>query len=162
MMHAEGTQPTLESVLTEEVRCTEGLLSCLGAERSALTARDMDALQNTIHEKVGLTRKLEQLELQREALITQLGFGTDSESIQRCFRSQPKSGVLMKLWQQVLSNIGACQTDNLTNGGILESGRQHVEQALCILRGQPASPTTYNPAGNNTAADLGQRELGKV
>jgi len=161
-MHAEGTQPTLESVLTEEVRCTECLLSCLGAERLALTARDMDALQNTTREKLDLTGRLEQLELQREALVTRLGFGTDTENLQRCFRSQPRSGLLMKLWQQVLQNTDACQTDNLTNGGILESGRQHVEQALCILRGQPGSPTTYNPAGNNTAADLGQRELGKV
>ena len=161
-MHAEGTQPTLESVLTEEVRCTECLLSCLGAERLALTARDMDALQNTTREKLDLTGRLEQLELQREALVTRLGFGTDTENLQRCYRSQPRYGLLMKLWQQVLKNTGACQTDNLTNGGILESGRQHVEQALCILRGQPGSPTTYNPAGNNTAADLGQRELGKV
>jgi flagella synthesis protein FlgN len=161
-MHAEGTQPTLESVLTEEVRCSEGLLSCLGAERSALTARDMDALQNTTREKLDHTRKLEQLEQQREALVTQLGFGTDVENLQRCFHSQPRSGILMKLWQQVLINIDACQTDNLTNGGILESGRQHVEQALCILRGQPDSSTLYDPAGNNTAADLGQRELGKV
>ena len=66
-MHAEGTQPTLESVLTEEVLCTECLLSCLGAERLALTARVMDALQNTTREKLDLTGRLEQLELQREA-----------------------------------------------------------------------------------------------
>lgn len=161
-MHAEGTQSNLESVLTEEVRCTEGLLTCLGAERSALTARDMDALQITTREKLDLAHKLEQLELQRETLITQLGFDTDPKSLQRCFSSQPGAAILNALWQQVLSNIDACQADNLTNGGILESGRQHVEQALCILRGQPGNPTTYNPAGNNTAADLGQRELGKV
>lgn len=161
-MHAEGTQPTLESVLTEEVRCTEGLLSCLGKERLALTARDIDALQHTTREKHALAQKLEQLEVQRQTLITQLGFDNDSESMLRCFNKQPQSATLIELWEKVLGNIGACQADNLTNGGILESGRQHVEQALCILRGQPGNPTTYSPAGNNTSADLGQRELGKV
>lgn len=161
-MHAEGTQPTLESVLTEEIRCTEGLLSCLGKERQALTARDIDALQHTTSEKHALAKKLEQLEVQRQTLITQLGFGDDLESMQHCLRNQPQSATLIELWEKVLSNIDLCQADNLTNGGILESGRQHVEQALCILRGQPGNPTTYDPAGNNTAADLGQRDLGKV
>ena len=161
-MHAEGTQPTLESVLTEEVRCTAELLSCLGKERLALTARDIDALQHTTHEKHALTQKLEQLEVQRQTLITQLGFDNDPENMRRCFNRQPRSATLIELWEKVLGNIELCQAENLTNGGILESGRQHVEQALCILRGQPGNPTTYNPTGNNTAADLGQRELGKV
>jgi flagella synthesis protein FlgN len=161
-MQAEGTRPTLESVLREEVRCTEGLLSCLETERSALTARDMNALQVSTGEKLDHTRRLEQLELQREALITQLGFDTDPDSLQRCFRSQPGAAKLTQLWQQVLNNIEACQTCNLTNGGILESSRQHIEQALCILRGQTDNATLYNPAGGNTATDLGQRELGKV
>ena len=160
-MNAEGTQPTLESVLIEEVRCTEGLRSCLDAERSALTARDMDALQNTTREKLDYTRKLEALEQQREALIIRLGFGTDAEGVQHCIQSQPGPSALASLWQQILDNIDACRNGNLTNGGILESGRLHVEQALCILRGQSGKPTLYSPAGN-TAADLGQRELGKV
>ena len=60
-MHAEGTQPPLESVLAEEVRCTECLLSSLGAERLALPTRDKDALQNTTTEKLDLTGRLEQL-----------------------------------------------------------------------------------------------------
>ena len=161
-MHAEGTQPTLESVLTEEVRCSEGLLHCLDTEHSALTTRDIDALQTTTLEKLDLTRKLEQLEQQREAEVSRLGFDTDPDNLQRCLSSQPGAAKLIKLWQQVLKNIEDCQTRNLTNGGILESGRQHVERALCILRGQTDSATLYNPAGGNTATDLGQRELGKV
>ncbi len=161
-MQAEGTRPTLESVLTEEVRCTEELLSCLETERSALTTRDMNALQVSTSEKLEHTRRLEQLEMQREALVTELGFDTDVESLQRCFRSQSGAAKLMQLWQQVLSNIEECQTCNLTNGGILESSRQHVEQALCILRGQPDTAKLYDPTGGNAATDLGQRELGKV
>lgn len=160
-MNAEGMQPTLESVLIEEARCTEGLRSCLEAERSALTARDIDALQNTTREKLNYTRKLEALEQQRKSLVTSLGFDADAEGLQHCIQGQARSSELASLWQQILDNIGVCRDGNLTNGGILESGRLHVEQALCILRGQSGRPTLYSPAGN-TAADLGQRELGKV
>ncbi len=160
-MNAERTQPTLESVLNEEAHCTENLRTCLDAERSALTSRDMDALQNTTREKLDYTRRLEILEQQRETLITRLGFGTDAKGIQQCFQSQPGSSVLVSLWQQILGNIEACRNGNLTNGGILESGRLHVEQALCILRGQSGRPALYSPAGN-TPTDMGQRELGKV
>ena len=160
-MNTEGTQPTLESVLIEEARCTEALRSCLEAERSALSIRDMDVLQNTTREKLDYTRNLEALEQQREAIVTRMGFSADAEGLKHCIQGQPRASALESLWQQILANIEACRTDNLTNGGILESDRLHVEQALCILRGQSARPTLYSPAGN-TPADLGQRELGKV
>ena len=160
-MQAERTQHPLEKVLTEEVRCTECLLACLEAERSALTRRDLEALEHTTREKIQHTQSLEQLEQQREKLLAELGFTGNASGLQDCFKSLPRGDHLLRLWQQVLGNVEACQTGNLTNGGILESGRQHVEQALCILRGQSSTPSVYNPDGD-TSASLGQRELGKV
>jgi flagella synthesis protein FlgN len=160
-MSAEGTQQTLQTVLAQEAHCSERLLACLQAERRALSQRDMDALQQTTQEKLQHTQQLEQLEQQRETLVSRLGFATDSAGLKQCFNSLPQSDHLKRLWQQILSNIDACRNGNLTNGGILEASRQHVEQALCILRGQSGTPALYSPGGN-TAADLGQRELGKV
>lgn len=160
-MQVEGTRPSLESVLTQEVQCSANLLACLEAERAALTRRDMDALQNTTREKLEHTRMLEQLEQQRETLVTGLGFNNDQDGLRRCFQSLPQTDTLAGLWSQILSNIEACRTGNLTNGGILESGRHHAEQALCILRGQSGAPAVYDPHGD-TSTNLGQRELGKV
>ena len=160
-MSAEGTQQTLQTILTQEAHCSERLLACLQAERRALSQRDMDALQQTTQEKLQYTQQLEQLEQQRETLVSGLGFATDSVGLKQCFNSLPQSEDLKRLWQQVLRNIDGCRNGNLTNGSILETSRQHVEQALCILRGQSGTPAFYNPSGN-TAADLGQRELGKV
>jgi flagella synthesis protein FlgN len=154
-------QQSLQTVLTQEVQCTERLLTCLNAERAALAGRDMPALEQTTGDKLRYSEELEQLERQREQLVTGLGFGTDAEGLRRCFSRQPQADTLMALWQQVLTNIQACRNGNLTNGGILEAGRQHIEQALRLLRGQSGAPSLYNPSGDRPA-NLGQRELGKV
>jgi flagella synthesis protein FlgN len=160
-MQAEGTQQSLETVLTREVQCTECLLACLEAERSALTQRDLQALEKTTQDKIQHTQLLEQLDQQRQKLVAELGFATDADGLQHCLNSLSRADTLKHLWQQILANIEACQTSNLTNGGILESGRQHIEHALRILRGESATPSLYDPHGD-TPANLGQRELGKV
>ena len=160
-MPAERKQQALEDVLKRELQCTEGLLACLEAERSALTRRDLKTLEKTTEGKIRHTQQLEQLDQQRQALVTELGFAADADGLRRCLDSLPQADALKRLWQQILSNVETCQADNLTNGGILESGRQHVEQALRILRGQAPTPSLYESNGD-TAADLGQRELGKV
>jgi flagellar biosynthesis/type III secretory pathway chaperone len=160
-MHAEGTQHPLEKVLVQEVQCTGRLLECLAAERSALTRRDLDLLEKTTRGKVQYTRQLEQLEAQRETLVTELGFAFGPDALLDCFKSLPQADTLIQLWEQVLGNTEACQAGNLTNGGILESSRQHVEQALSILRGQSGTPSLYDPNGD-TSSNLGQLELGKV
>ncbi len=160
-MHAEGTQHPLEKLLTQEVQCTGRLLECLAAERSALTRRDLELLEKTTHGKLQHTRQLEELEAQREALVTELGFASGPDGLLNCFKSLPQADKLSQLWEQILGNTEACQAGNLTNGGILESNRQHVEQALSILRGQSGAPSLYDPNGD-TSSNLGQLELGKV
>ncbi|HFD88060.1 MAG TPA: hypothetical protein ENJ35_10340 [Gammaproteobacteria bacterium] len=90
-----------------------------------------------------------------------MGFDQDGEGLRQYCKTLPNYTQLFQLWQQVISNIEACQADNLTNGGILESARQQVERALGILRGESGNPAVYGSDGD-TSANLGQRELGKV
>lgn len=160
-MPVEGTQHPLETVLSQEIECTGQLLACLDTERGALAKRDLETLEKTTAAKLQNTQRLEQLEQQREALLVKLGFASDANSQQSCFDSLPCGATLARLWQEVLDNTRACKSDNLSNGGVLESSRQHVETALCILRGQSGTPSLYDTSGG-TATNLGQRELGKV
>jgi flagellar biosynthesis protein FlgN len=157
-MQAEGKQHALHTVLTGQVRCTELLLDCLTTERSALARRDLDKVQQTTAEKLRLSQELETLEQRRETLVAELGFGAGKRRPGKWYDSLP---ACRRLWKQVLDNLENCRNSNLTNGGILEASRQHVEQALCILRGQSGAPALYGQDGD-TAADLGRRELGKV
>jgi len=160
-MHNEGNRHPLETTLTQEFECTRQLLDCLNSERAALIERDMESLETTTNEKFDYSKKLEQLEVQRAGLVESLGFKNTREDLQYCFKSLPCADRLLHLWKQILENTESCQTSNLTNGGILESGRQHVEQALGILRGQTGAPSVYAQDGE-ARANLGQRELGKV
>ncbi len=161
-MNEHGTQrQSLEATLAQEVECSRKLLACLDAERNALIARDVDTLETTVREKLDHAQTLERLEARREELVLALGYRNDGEGLQQCFRDQPRAERLSELWTRLLGNIEACRAGNLANGGILESGRQNVEQALCILRGQNGAPAVYAPDGE-ARASLGQRELGKV
>ena len=161
-MSAERTQPhPMEELLQQQVTCSQALLHSLEAERDALVERDLDTLADTTADKLRHTETLEALERRRVQLMQELGFDNDAGGIRRCLQSLPRSARLQSLWQQVLANVRACRTGNLTNGGILELGRQHVEQALSVLRGQSGSPALYGQDGD-TAPRLGQRELGKA
>jgi flagellar biosynthesis/type III secretory pathway chaperone len=161
-MHAQGMQRQLETVLILEVECTCRLLKCLETERSALTERDTSALALSTEEKLGHTQKLEALEEERERLLAEMGFSGDPADVSTYFEKLPgKTHRLCTLWQQILTNIEACRTSNLMNGRILDVSRQHVEQALCLLRGEAGSPSLYDTKGG-TAPHVSQRELGKV
>ena len=107
-MHADGTQQSLEAILTKEVQCTERLLVCLEAERSALTQRDLQALEKTTQDKIQHTQLLEQLDQQRQALVAELGFATDGDGLPQCFNSLSRADTLQRLWQQILLNIETC------------------------------------------------------
>ncbi len=159
-MQAEADkQQALQTVLAAEAACSGQLLACLASERAALVQRDMPRVEQTTAEKLQLSQQLEALERQREALVTGLGFGADS--LDECYGRLPQANDCRRLWQLIIDNLRACRDGNLTNGGILEASRQHVEQALAILRGQTGAPEVYRPDGD-TNATLGQRVLGKV
>lgn len=161
-MNAVRTQQSLEAVLTGEIQCTEQLLRSLESERTALAGRDMAALARSTEQKLEYTQRLEALEREREQLLSELGFCGNPADLGEWFGNLPQAAPgLHKLWQQILANTEACRTSNLANGGILEANRQHVEQALSILRGQIGSTSLYDPNGG-TGHPLGQRELGKV
>ena len=160
-MDNEGNRHLLEITLSQEVECSRELLDCLESEQAALLKRDLESLEITTNRKFDCSQQLEQLEIRRDALIKSLGFENTPGKLPQCFTTLPCAEQLSRLWAQLLENIEACQTRNLTNGGILEAGRQHVEQALGILRGQTGAPSVYAQDGE-ARANLGQRELGKV
>ena len=160
-MNAEGTQLQLEAVLEQQVHCSTELLQCLEAERNALAERNTNALEKVSQDKSNHTQSLEELETRRKQLVSELDCGTDADGMQRCIERFGDQSRLASLWERVIRNIGECRDSNIANGAVLEIGRQHVEQALTILRGESAGPMVYDAQGVSGPV-LGQREFGKV
>ena len=160
-MTTQQNSLTLEQILQHQLECTEHMIECLQKERAALVSRDLNTLEEAVNDKSRYAEVLEELDRGREHSIRMLGYKADIKGLQQCFNDLPNGAKLSGLWDRMLTNLRACQDDNIANGGILEHSRQHVEQALGILRGQSGSPSVYSAQGN-AAADLGQRELAKV
>ncbi len=160
-MNTQRSPLTLEQILQHEVECTEHMIACLRKERSALTSRNLEALEEASNDKNRYAEVLEDLDRGREQSLRTLGYTSDTRGMNQCFSDLPNGSKLSTLWDSILANLRACQDGNITNGGILEHSRHHVEQALGILRGQSGAPAVYSSQGS-ASADLGQRELGKV
>ncbi|HFD79951.1 MAG TPA: flagellar protein FlgN, partial [Gammaproteobacteria bacterium] len=118
-MPAQGASQPMESLLKQEVACSEQLLECLQRERGALAQHDLDALEQITRTKLEHSEQLERLEQERRHQLAMLGFDQDGEGLRQYCKTLPNYTQLFQLWQQVISNIEACQADNLTNGGIL-------------------------------------------
>lgn len=161
-MSAERIQLQLESILEQQAHCSTELLQCLEAERTALTGRNSDALEQISRDKSRHTQTLEELETRRKQLVSGLDCDTDAGGMKRCVEKFGDGSRIASLWDRVMHNIRECRDNNIANGAVLEIGRQHVEQALSILRGNMAAgPAVYDAQGE-AASTLGQRELGKV
>ncbi len=160
-MSPNEAQQSMQNLLEQEVQCTELLLEILATERTALTERDVAVLEATTNDKVNYYQKLEALASQRTQLVSELGFKTDRAGIEQCFQSLPETEQLVANWQRLAGNIDECRNSNLVNGSVLEAGRQQVEQALGILRGQGGIPGVYTPNGM-ASGNLGHRKLGEV
>ncbi len=157
MANAERKQQLVDT-LQSQLACSKTLLQCLDSERDGLTARNLEQIEQSTRDKLELTRSLEQLDARRTGLLEKMGYANDARGMHQCMQDLPET---KPLWLHILDNLSACRNGNLTNGAILESGRQQAEQALTILRGQHNSPKLYNPEGN-TAPNFGNRELGKA
>lgn len=160
-MHAQRMQQQLEAILERQAHCSTELLQCLESERQALTAHDTDALELITRDKTRHTQALDELDARREQMVTGLDCGSGAEGMQRCLEMFGSESHLADLWDRIIGNIRACRDNNIANGGILELGRLHVEQALAILRGSTAGPPAYDAQGE-VRSSLGQRELGQV
>ena len=157
MKNAERKQQLVD-VLQSQLACSKSLLQCLESERIGLTTRNLEQIEQSTRDKLGLTQTLEQLDARRTSLLNDLGYSSNARGMHQCIVELPET---KPLWLHILENLSACRNSNLTNGAILESGRQQAEQALTVLRGQHNSPKLYNTEGN-TRPNFGNRELGKA
>lgn len=143
----------LARLLDEQIAAMQEVLTSLEAERSALAGRDGEALLDAVNRKASSIASADTLEDRRQAMLDQLGIAS------RPGRSFSADAGIAQRWQQVLALTAQCRALNDANGQLIRGQRRRVDGALRILRGEPAAPAEYGPAGERRARGP-QRTLG--
>lgn len=152
----------MHDLLRAEYDCAGKLQLVLAAETEALTHRDMDALERLVGDKHDLMQNFEALELRKQQVLEQVGFGRASRGIEACLDWCDDHGQLKRGWQLLLDRLAQCQHQNRINGATLDSSRRYAQQALSILRGESAPVSLYNPTGASTSGHDSGRSLAKA
>ncbi len=120
-------QDPATSLIIREIEQGSRLLEILQQEHTALTQRDLLALEQVTREKHHYLSSLEELAQQ-----------------------QPRQTATMPdraLWQQLHAVFAQCDYQNQINGAILKVSRYQIEQALAILHGRILETGLYDAKG---------------
>lgn len=122
----------LGAVLDDMQQALAELAGALEAERQALLAGDVAAIDATGTRKQALMQALERL---------------DAERVQLSAAAPQAAEALESRWQASLRQLQACRDLNLRNGGIVNQRLGSVRRALAILTGQDGDAGVYGPRG---------------
>lgn len=146
-MNATPFPEHLDRILSQSVREATGLESALQREGAALAARDIDELNTAVAEKQSRVRALEALTREQTELLQRQGYETSAHGMDRVLRDWDEDGVLRPVWDRLVEVMSRCRHLNQVNGGVVETSRRRVDQALHILRGEENRTELYGPRG---------------
>ncbi|NOQ81078.1 MAG: flagellar protein FlgN [Methylophaga sp.] len=154
----------LRSILQTELETVSQLLVLLKSERGALTESDAELMSEMSSQKQPLVVKLEQLGRQRETVLQVAGFSSGKEGLEAFISNQTiqDEQSLNTILGQLKIAAHNCRENNQVNGGIVNVNRQYLQQAMNILRGRDANPSSYGPGGEYTNQVVRQPLLGRV
>lgn len=132
--------------LQHELQAVSRLMELLLQEQAALAAHDPGALEKAAHDKQQQLSKIESWEKERNQLLSRSGHPETQAGMEQYLKAQSHPQ-LDRLWQQLLSLSAQCHHQNQINGGIVETGRHHIQRALAVLRGVNPAAELYGPAG---------------
>lgn len=122
----------LSAVLDDMRLSLDELAAVLEAERDALLAADVEALDRAGSRKHALMQRLEQL---------------DAERVQINLAAPHAASTLEPRWKALLPRLRECRDMNQHNGNVVGQRLGSVRRALAILTGQEAEAGTYGRSG---------------
>ena len=135
----------LAGLLDEQIQLAHAMLATLEDEHQALRLGDTESLNAVGARKAELVVELEQLEQERELMLQVDG--------------QPQDPATTQSWQNLLNLMAECRERNEHNGSLVRWRREHVAQALRVLRGEQLE--LYDASGL-TGATAGSNPLGEA
>ena len=148
-MSSEPSNPSLVSVLDEQIRTAQDMLGTLDRESQALLDSNPEALNSVGADKARLVEALEHLEHERRGL-------TDTLRIELKAQDGDDAGAR---WKKLLSLIEKCRERNQRNGAMVKARREQVLHALKLIRGSELE--LYDSSGLKPSSS-GARPLGSA
>jgi flagellar biosynthesis/type III secretory pathway chaperone len=134
----------LYSLLSEDKKTTEALITSLNNERDLITSRNYEALTSTLAEKSLLIQQLEKRSQTRQNFLLNAGFQSEKELLIAADNKQP---IVANAWRELAKLWQHCQKQNQVNEQIVRRTRTVIQGILEILHGQPDLGRTYNLKG---------------
>lgn len=147
----------LNQLLDEQIDAMQAVLEALAGERSALKARDGEALLRAVDRKAASIAAADVIEDSRQALLQRLGLSDRPGG-----RGPAADGGMAQRWQQVLALTRQCRALNDANGQIIRGQRRRAAETLRLLRGETTVSTEYDAGGAERASRIGPRSIASI
>ncbi len=122
----------LAAVLGDMQQAVDQLAQVLEAERTALDARDSDALDQAGTRKQAIMLQLEQLDAERQQLACE----------------QPAAAAAAtSAWSKVVQKLQYCHLLNQRNGSVVSQRLSQTRRALAVLTGHAGESGVYGRSG---------------
>ncbi len=153
--------PKLHETLTATRECGQRLLDVLQEEDLALRSAEADDIDRITAAKQALILEIESLQQAQDNFLAANNLPSGPQSVERYIKTLPADAPERVAWSDLQALVSQCRIRNEINGSILALSRNHVRQALEILKGSPETGTIYDRNGEALPAS-GTNPLAKA
>ncbi|TBV16938.1 flagellar protein FlgN [Stutzerimonas kirkiae] len=136
--------------LTDDTHSARQLLELTEQEFSALSKRDLQALEGILTSKQPLLALLAQHAEARRLLLSSHGLEADKGGLKRLASGQSDGERILEQTTALESLLIACQTANQRNGHLIQANRSAVGSMLSVLQGSNSPTSLYDNRGGAT------------
>ena len=151
----------LHETLTATRESSQRLLQILQEEDLALRSSEADDIDRVTAAKQALILEIESHQQAQDRFLATHNLPPGPQSVERYLKTLPADAPERAAWSDLQALVSQCRIRNEINGSILSLSRNHVRQALEILKGSPESGTIYDRNGEALPA-AGTKPLAKA
>ena len=137
----------LAAIIAAQIDCATRLVGVLEAERVALVAGEVEALEAACSAKALAASQLQQL---GERFAAKVGADRPSAEVEALLSREDGGDALVGRWRELGALAARCREANQANGVLLEAREKQVRAALAAL--QPEPPAVYGRRGGHRAS----------
>jgi len=142
---AQLTRDHLARLLAEENRALTEFESLLEREHTALSTRDIDALEALADARQSSVTGMLKLEDERRSLCSMLGYETDLAGLGKLIAWCDPRRSLAAAYEECATRARRCRDLNDRNGVLVGAHIKRVEGLLGAITGNASEPRGYGP-----------------